>query len=306
MPLPTNLSDGELYAIAEEALPYWDLQPEAVEIISRSENTVFRVDLADGRRYALRIHRPGYHTLAELEAELRWTQALHAAGISVPVGVRTLAGPGYATIATPDGASSRAVGLVEWIAGEILGESMAAERDEEGIVARFRRLGAIAAAMHNQASAWTPPAGFTRHAFDRPGYVGEAPFWGRFWDIPILTASQRAVLAQARERIGAILDDYGTERQTYSMIHADLHVHNVLVGSGGELYVIDFDDAGFGWHQYDFATALFGLEEQPYFGAIGAAMVEGYREVRSWSAEAASLLPLFLLIRRLVLIGWQW
>jgi len=41
---------------------------------------VFRVDSEDGRAYALRVHRPGYHTLAELESEPHWTAALNEAG----------------------------------------------------------------------------------------------------------------------------------------------------------------------------------------------------------------------------------
>ena len=312
MPEPTNLSDADLRAIAEQALPFWGLRPDAITLVSRSENTVFRLDLADGRQYALRIHRPGYHTLAELESELLWTQALSEAGIGVPVGVRTLEGPGYATIPTPDGASSRAVGLVEWIPGRIVGETMLASRSAESelgeseIAAHFAQLGRVAASMHNQAIDWTPPAEFTRHAFDVPGYVGERPFWGRFWDIPILSSEQREVLSRARDEIASILSAYGTDSGTYSMIHADLHVHNFLVGDDGGLHVIDFDDAGFGWHQYDFATALFGLEEEPYFELCLPAMLEGYRELRALSHEAVSLIPLFLLIRRLVLIGWQW
>ena len=295
MPEPTNLSDDDLYAIARRALPHWSLDADGLEIVSRSENTVFQLELADGRRFALRIHRPGYHTLAELESELLWTQALNEFGIGVPVGVRTLNGPGYAMVSTPDGQSSRAVGA-----------SIQSGSDERSIVGCFAQLGRIAAAMHNQAIAWQPPAEFTRHAFDVPGYVGEAPFWGRFWDIPILTASQRELLRSARAEIRATLTGYGKDRGTYSMIHADLHVHNVLVAGNERLHVIDFDDAGFGWHQYDFATALFGLEEQPYFEAISEALVDGYRAVRPFSDEALSLLPLFLLIRRLVLIGWQW
>jgi len=306
MPEPTNLSDADLYAIAEQSLSDWALAPDDIEIVSRSENTVFRLGLPDGRQFALRIHRPGYHTLPELESELLWTQALNEAEISVPVGVRTLGGPGYATTPTPDGASSRAVGLVEWIDGDVLSASMQSATDARVIVGHFEQLGRIAASMHNQAIAWTPPVEFTRHAFDVPGYVGESPFWGRFWDIPILTMGQREVLRRARAEIRSALTEYGTGRGTYSMIHADLHVHNFLVDRAGALHVIDFDDAGFGWHQYDFATALFGLEEQPYFAAITTAMIDGYRKVRPLSEEAASLIPLFLLIRRLVLIGWRW
>ena len=306
MPEPTNLSDADLYAIAQQSLPHWDLRPDEIELVSRSENTVFRLDMPDGKRYALRIHRPGYHTLPELESELLWTQALNEAGIHVPVGVQTLDGPGYATIPTPDGESSRAVGLVHWLEGVLLSSVIEAEQDESTIINHFRGIGRVLAAMNNQASDWTPPPQFTRHAFDVPGYVGELPFWGRFWDIPILTTAQRGALAQAREAIRDLLTEYGKEQGTYSMIHADLHAHNILIDPSGVLQAFDFDDAGFGWHQYDLAVVLFGLEHLPYFEAITDALVTGYRELRPFSEQARSLLPLFLLIRRLVLISWQW
>ena len=306
MPEPTNLSDADLYAIAEQSLSSWELKPDAMELVSRSENTVFRLDMPDDEQFALRIHRPGYHTLAELESELLWTQALNEAGIRVPVGVRTLDGPGYVTIPTPDGESSRAVGLVNWLEGELLSSVIENQADEKKMVHHFRQIGQVLAAMNNQAIAWTPPSGFTRHAFDVPGYVGEAPFWGRFWDIPPLSDAQRSVLSRAREHIRQTLSEYGKNRETYSMIHADLHAHNILIDPSGNLQAFDFDDAGFGWHQYDLAVVLFGLEDLPHFDAITDALVDGYRSIRPFSDEALSLLPLFVLIRRLVLISWQW
>ena len=85
-----------------------------------------------------------------------------------------------------------------------------------------------------------------------------------------------------------------------------LHAHNILIDPSGVLQAFDFDDAGFGWHQYDLAVVLFGLEHLPYFVGITDALVAGYRSVRPLSDEALALLPLFLLIRRLVLISWQW
>ncbi|MCZ6544604.1 MAG: phosphotransferase, partial [Chloroflexi bacterium] len=105
MPAPQSLSDPELRAIAQRALPHWDLQPARIKLISRSENTVFRIDTAGGRTYALRIHRPGYHTLPELESERHWTAALNDAGRD------------YVTISTTNGSPRRVVGLVDWVDG---------------------------------------------------------------------------------------------------------------------------------------------------------------------------------------------
>ncbi|MCY3567809.1 MAG: phosphotransferase [Chloroflexi bacterium] len=303
---PNDLSNEELRDIAERALPHWGLSPDAIELVSRSENTVFKLSMPEGRAFALRIHRPGYHSLAELESELIWTEALNKAGIHVPVGVRTLEGPGYATIPTLDGTSSRAVGLVEWMEGELLSSVIECEASGDRIADHFREMGRIMAACHNQASEWDAPDGFTRHAFDLPGYVGEAPFWGRFWDIPILATEQRATLGRAREGIRALLSDCGKDPQSYSMIHADLHAHNVLVRPDGALQIFDFDDAGWGWHQYDLAVALFRLQQRPDYDRIYQAMLAGYRELRPFSSEAEEWLPLFLLLRHLVVISWQW
>ena len=303
---PNNLSNDELRDVAERALPHWDLAADAIELVSRSENTVFKLTVREGRAFALRIHRPGYHTLAELESELVWTEALNEAGIHVPVGVRTLDGPGYATVTTSDGLSSRAVGLVEWMEGELLSSVIERETDPNRVAAYFAEMGRILAACHNQASEWRPPDGFTRHAFDLPGYVGEAAFWGRFWDIPILTRKQRAILGRARQAIAERLDQVAAEQQAFSMIHADLHAHNVLVRPDGALQIFDFDDAGWGWHQYDLAVALFGLDQRSDYDGIYKAMLAGYREVRPFSSRSEAWLPLFLLLRHLVLISWQW
>ena len=109
MPEPAALSDADARAIAETALPHCGLQPERMELVSRSENIVFRLETPNGA-HALRLHRPGYHTLAELESELQWTRALNAAGVQAPVGRLTRDGRGYVTLATPDGSQSRAVG----------------------------------------------------------------------------------------------------------------------------------------------------------------------------------------------------
>ena len=302
---PQTLSEQDLRAIAERALPHWDLQPDQIELISRSENTVFRIDIADGRRFALRIHRPGYHSLPELISEQHWTAALNAAGVHVPAGCPTTSGDGYVTVSTDEGASSRVVGLVDWVDGVSLGDEIECETVPGVVAGYFEQLGGIAAAIHNQSSGWTLPQGFVRHAFDVPGYVGQTPFWGRFWDLPPHSGAQREILSRARDQIEATLTAYGQPPRTYSLIHADLHPANILVDLAG-LHVIDFDDAGFGWHQYEFAVALYSYEDDPHFDDLCAALLAGYRAVRPFSAGDAELLPLFLLLRRLVHLSWMW
>ena len=95
------------------------------------------------------------------------------------------------------------------------------------------------------------------------------------------------------------------DRQTavYSLIHADMHPGNVLV-DGDRLTVIDFDDAGLGWHAYDIAVALVYQQRRPAFGDLERAYLAGYRSVRRLSEETLGLLPMFRLVRGLAQIGW--
>ena len=111
----------------------------------------------------------------------------------------------------------------------------------------FAQLGALTAAMHNQASAWRPPPGFTRHALDRDGLMGEAPHWGPFWEHRSLSPAERRLLLDARAHMREKLGRLSRDPSVYSLIHADMHPGNILV-DGDRLTVIDFDDAGFGWH----------------------------------------------------------
>ncbi len=175
--------------------------------------------------------------------------------------------------------------------------------DTAALVFRFEQLGQMAARIHNAAVAWPVPDNFQRHAFDANGLMGNAPFWGPFWVLLQLSTAQRDVILKARAAIYRILSDYGKDHGTYSLIHADLHPRNVLI-NGDQLHVIDFDDAGYGWHQYELAVALFAYQDHPHIDTIHDALIRGYRSARAFDDDAVALIPIFILIRALVLLGW--
>ncbi len=285
------------------AVQSFPIVPRDLKPVWISENVTFRVtDDRDGGAYVLRLHRPGYHGLDALNSERAWTEALARAGVGAPVGLRTREGVWFVPVAGPDNDETRYAGMASWTEGEVLSDLMKRENAAES-PGRFRQLGAAVAALHNQAGAWTLPAGFTRHALDTDGLMGEAPWWGQFWDSPLLSASERSLAATTRLKIAAALDRLGRDRSIFSLIHADLHPDNVLV-SGDRLTVIDFDDAAFGWHAYDLAVAIFHLQPEPNFAQAQAALMAGYRSARALSADTEALIPMFLLIRGLAVIGW--
>ena len=203
----------------------------------------------DGSPLVLRLHRPWYHDIAALRSEHLWTRALVQAGIAAPEPLLTPAGESFAQVEVAATGERRWAGLARWVEGELLGDVVARETDSAANARHFARIGAIMAAMHDQATGWTPPAGFQRHAVDADGLMGPEPFWGPFWDHPIFSRAERDMLLGARDRLHAALTRYGRPARTFSLIHADLHPRNVLI-DGARAAVIDFDDSGFGWHQY--------------------------------------------------------
>ena len=272
----------------------------ALSLVAVSENVTFRVNGTGGDAYVLRLHRPGYHTLAELDSERAWTAALAGAGMDVPRGVTTNGGRNYVEVVAADG-ERRYAGVTRWIEGTPI-RRVLADADADAYLPQFDEIGAIAATVHNQSSGWAAPAGFTRHAFDVAGFFGETPFWGRFWDSALLSRAERRLVVRSRDAIRAVLDRYGVDARTYSLIHADLHFDNVLV-DGDRLAVIDFDDSGFGWHQYELAVVLAGHPAER-FDLNFASLLRGYRRVRALPDGDAALVPMLVVVRALALLGW--
>ena len=77
-----------------------------------------------------------------------------------------------------------------------------------------------------------------------------------------------------------------------------------LLEDGDHIRVIDFDDCGFGWFMYDFATTVSFFEEHPRVPEFKAAWLEGYREVAPLAAEDEAELDTFVMLRRLLLVTW--
>jgi Ser/Thr protein kinase RdoA (MazF antagonist) len=295
-------------AAARAALAAFPLEVHALAPVTVSENVTYRVrgQLASAAAvgdFVLRLHRPAYHSLASLNSEHLWVRALGDAGVAVPRPLRTRDGHEFTHVHVAAADEWRPAGLAHWQHGEILADALDAAPDAARVEDAYRQLGALMAAMHAQACAWSPPAGFERHALDADGLMGEAPFWGPFWSHPTFTPAERALVLATRDRLHAALLRLGKPADSYSLIHADLHQGN-LVLADGQLHVIDFDDAGFGWHAYDIAVALLRVLPHRSGERIAAALVAGYRARRSLPEDVLALLPMFLLVRELALVGW--
>jgi len=293
--------------LASAALGHWGLAATDMHLIKYRENAVFRVELADGRRVALRIHRHAYHSDAELHSELQWLDALAAAGISVPQILPAQDGALFRNVQVPAVPEARQVDIFAWVEGRQLGSVEAGvEHDLPTVRGIYRTIGTLAARLHEHSTRWTLPEGFVRHAWDADGLAGATPFWGRFWELEQLNDEERSLLVQARDAVHAGLSAYGSDPANggrYGLIHADLVAENLLV-DGDDVRLIDFDDAGFGWHLFELATALYFESDAPHFETAFAALVEGYRSVRDLPETQLAHMPLFFAARSFTYLGW--
>jgi acetylornithine/succinyldiaminopimelate/putrescine aminotransferase/Ser/Thr protein kinase RdoA (MazF antagonist) len=289
--------------LARQALKSWRLADADLELVKHRENTVFKVKSSDGRAFALRVHQEALHSDAALRSELEWMQALHADGFRVPAVLP--ADNGNLFVETTVGELARRCSLLEWIEGDLLNELGLCERGMQAeLCDRYRKLGALAARLHVQATGWTPPAAFTRHAWDEGALLGDEPRMGKFWEHPALTPQQRRSLLEARVALRGMLRQLGRTANNYGLIHGDFLPDNLIV-AGGELALIDFDDCGYGWHLYEMATGLFPQVKQPFFDELVSAYLEGYRSVRALDESEAALLPAFIMICGLNYLGWM-
>jgi Ser/Thr protein kinase RdoA (MazF antagonist) len=96
---------------------------------------------------------------------------------------------------------------------------------------------------------------------------------------------------------------YGQPNHRFGLVHADLRLANLLIDRG-RLGIIDFDDCGFSWFFYDFAAAVSFMEHEPIVAELQNAWLEGYRRITPVSEADEAMLPVFVMLRRMLLTAW--
>ena len=187
----SGFSSPDFEQLAKDAVSSWSLDLDELSLIKQRENAVFSLRTRDGQRYALRVHRSGYHTDAELRSEIEWMRSLKAHGVKTADVIPTLDGQGFTVVA------NHQIDLLQWIDAAPIGAIEEQNRDGAELSNAYRQVGAIMAQMHDHAATWSLPGGFERHAWDEDGLVGPEPFWGNFLALDVLNDDNRALLQKA-------------------------------------------------------------------------------------------------------------
>lgn len=288
---------ARLEQLLTAALPAWQLPADTrIELLTTSENATFLARCPQtGRRRVLRVHRPDYHTRAEIESELAWLAALRAdTRLRAPLPLSTT-GPSPVVELALDGRRFHAVGF-DFIEGH-------APKADDTLPAWFEKLGALTAALHEHSRRWTPPENFVRTRWHLDSMIGPHGLWGDWRQASGLTVSDERVIACAIERIHRVIGVYDRLPGRYGLVHADLRLANLLV-ENDQLAVIDFDDCGFCWYAFDFAAAISFFELDPLIPRLRQAWIRGYRAAAEFDADDAAMLDTFIMIRRIMLSAW--
>ena len=286
-----------LQMVAEEALKRYTLPDDvAAKLINVSENATYRIDnAASGEKWALRVHRDGYHCRTAIASELAWIAALRAEKIVLtPAPIPGRDGELIQRVAVEGLPAPRNVVLFAWENGS---EPLATD------VAGFETLGETAARMHAHVRAWQKPDWFERHSWDFDTSLGERPHWGRWRDGMGMTPEALAVFGETVHLIKDRLERFGKSPHRFNIIHGDMRLANLLV-DGPQVKVIDFDDCGYSWLLYDCATTVSFFEHSPEVPELLRAWARGYRRSGDLAVEDEAEIPTFVMLRRLLLIAW--
>ncbi len=297
--LPHTEQLAILLDVARAATARYDLPANTnVQMLNLSENATYMVGAPDGRRWALRIHRDGYHSRTAIASELAWLMDLRQTGVvTTPVPVKGRDGEIIQDVDHPRLPRPRHVVLSQWETGAEPGIG-------EDLSGPFEMLGEVTARMHIHARQWRRPPWFTRLTWDFNTALGEdKPHWGRWRDGVGMDSAKTKLFSQTVDLIGKRLKVYGKERERFGLIHCDLRLANLLI-DGGSVKAIDFDDCGFGWYMYDAATPVSFYEHEPQVPDLIESWKKGFRKVLDLPKADEDEIPTFIMLRRILLVAW--
>ena len=283
--LPTGAQVRRLRQVALRALERYPFDVRRVRLLLHAYNTTFRVDTADGRRFALRINTNSLKSGANLDAEVSWLDAIaRDTQVAVPVPQRTTDGRLRTEVWFEPLGRPLPIVVMSWLPGRDL---------DDGPPAGFRALGRTMALLHEHALTWEPPgdAAFPSHAevlFDIPNVLET--------DHHLLTDASRDLFAQVLSRTQAAYDR-AMEAGPVIALHADLHGANAK-WLRGRLAVFDFDDAAMGVPIQDLAISAYYLRDE---AESEAALIAGYEEIRPRPAASAEVYEAIIAARGLLL-----
>lgn len=277
---------GRLRSLAREVLQTYGLGDASIDLLKYQHHAIYRVTTRQGELLLLRISLSARNNPNEFKVQIAWQETLWQAHLPVPEPVRTLDGRLVGQAKLDESAQAR-YALMRWAPGRRIGKGVGRTV--------MRKAGAIAGQLHKHSCETSFPIKDSLPRWD-VSTIAEPERWSVGLDKVV-----RATIQAATRLTQDALAGLNVGPETFGVIHADLHIENI-VRSQGRLTVIDFGDCGQGFYLYDLAVMLSVVRNvipsraEPLIHAY----LDGYAEVRALPKDADILFPSFLAYRDLV------
>ncbi|WP_456289898.1 phosphotransferase [Paenibacillus sp. AK002] len=266
--------------VAVSALQQYNLRWVEIEFIGISDTITYQVRTNIDETCLLRIHSDR-RCSNEIDLELQFLDALIAAGIKVPTGITTPSGLRWLTIDTDHGFKAPLVTVMKWVDGVHAHERLTEDQAYQ--------VGVLIAQLHEAAL-----------GFERPSDC-RGPVWGinsyrealaklERYAGTFLSEASFILYQLAAEKVISQLDHMNADDFNYGLIHADLHLGN-LVFEGGFPHPIDFGRCGYGYFLYDLAAVMLSLVPNQRLKVL-----QGYESVRKLGSNYIHSLECFFIM----------
>lgn len=245
-----------------------------------SENVTYIAYKNGIPKYTIRISRPLYRTLSELQSEIDWLLLLQKTDMPVP----------------------KPAEINSCYVNKIKGHYVVVFKYIDGVMPQYNdcnvmyEAGRLAALLHKS----TKPENADRPIWSVENMTGINGLWGNWRENGQLNERDKNIIENKLNKIKEKINNYKTNK--YGLIHIDLRMTNIVMGD--KCYAIDFDDCGYGYYIQDLASALSFVEDSDKLEELKEAWYKGYEEISSLTDEDKAIADSFIILRRIQLLAW--
>ncbi|HDX9589850.1 TPA: phosphotransferase [Bacillus pseudomycoides] len=279
-------------AKVKQAMQYFGgKEKSCVKLSSGFQNKVYEYTY-EGERCILRITPSSRRSLKQIQSELDFIYSLQADGVNVSLPVASCFGNEIEQIDIEE----ETFFITSFVKAP--GQFVNVTSEQEWNAKLFQNWGQTIGKMH----AITGMNACDYETYERPTWKCDINSMNFLKSISVTLAANYEKMIREVQRLSR-------ERDTYGLIHNDLHQGNFFVQDNA-LTIFDFDDCSFNWFAQDIAATFYhavwqGLSVRPEHVTFPQEFmkhfIEGYNKEHIMNKEIVRQIPLFLKLREVFL-----
>ncbi|MDX8365333.1 phosphotransferase enzyme family protein [Cytobacillus sp. IB215665] len=232
---------------------HFKLNVHKISSLGWNDNMTFLIEAHDNNKYVFKQHL-GTKTANMIESELLWLKAI-AKDTNLNV-QRTIKNT-FDELTTLVFDKVTGTSFYWTLQVYIVGETLKGQPSESEI----ENLAQLMVTLHEHSINWNIPDGFERPIYEIEDLKYSLQQLKKMVSIRKMTSNDFEIIEKATKEISLIIKDQDKTKDTWGLIHADLHESNYVFYQG-QPAPIDFSSCGFGFYLYDIAITFLHLNPQ--------------------------------------------